>query len=963
MSYPTDLERELVILKDSQYAGADEFGDVDITKRVTNIEYIDAAPQSCLITLNARDGYFRTRGPEIRHWDRIYVELSDRMGRKTKDVFHVKKIKPVIVKGAGRSMHLVCLHESSNLYTQITSKPNQRVSGVEAFTDIMNQLNTNRMEKDPTVIVPAVPDFANKIGVFLDPTTYNDYIFEMRKVENAIDIIVQKEAQPVETGGSKEFYFFRFKSIYDHDTHTGLGHVSPQMIPQGYRPTRDSQDLTNIGKVTIEKKEIDDAPNSFISLDSNLESEKATNIIVIGNKHSDSIPTNYAQVNAEFQQFLLIRDYDPSLRYRTGARVRFNGQRYEALADIRQQSPPNVLPSQWRQIDFVPSVTPSPLTNPQYFLNFMYGYIHHGDHTKVVGFLDHNCVVQHDRFPRLFVRTRATSSFTLYQKTDMMLEDGYPPHNFTILINGTGTGDFAGSDPNGNEYANSIARYIRPGNNSLGKWYVYRAAVQDLEIIVLREGETWVYNPVTGPNGSSIRAIFDDQSRQLPLGVDNRSTGGWLEGAYDIESIPGFRTIVIWNPINKSGNISLEEHLKGHSIAVHPIDRNEDGSLAMGHASTTDFDDTENGSGVYVETNPQVDRGATCGVNFGFPWPNSRYNSPFGGINNVGEQIKLDAFDFFNMHQNLDEGRSLIGPKIRDFLAIQGIGFTERFQSLAELGILELRELDSIVGQLARQLNQDSDELHQLEGNFKHILFLVDEEYNIVEMEYTHTHNNVATPRVVSVTKYNDFRSVLGTSTFARAQQPEIFNRFNWRRVIYGGIFTSDPYDADGRYLIQAPTIQQGWNRFWLSSKLRMTFDLFRLVKPIIASNIKNILPERNIISEFIEDESITNIITAQHYVESLEPIYAFRREEWILETEARYNIQFGDPLYYKDEVFLKDTVDGRTNSVKCVAESITYMINKPKFGVGGRLRKIHAVTRFWPTDQRTFNPDTEDDN
>ena len=88
---------------------------------------------------------------------------------------------------------------------QTISKPGRRSSGLDAMTDLVNQMNTNRGSSDPDIEIVEPFNITTKIGNNLDPGTTNDYIFESIKAKTAIDEIIQREGTPTEVGGSFQF--------------------------------------------------------------------------------------------------------------------------------------------------------------------------------------------------------------------------------------------------------------------------------------------------------------------------------------------------------------------------------------------------------------------------------------------------------------------------------------------------------------------------------------------------------------------------------------------------------------------------------------------------------------------------------------------------------------------------------------------------------------------------------------
>jgi len=232
-----EVNEVLVILKDhSGDVGADVNGDFDLSGKWSVIEYENAQPQGVKITFNARDGRFLTKIPIIKKRDRIYVEIIEKNGNITKDVFHVRNIKRMRGRGKALSLIVTCPHQSENLWKKTVSfkRRGKRISGNKAIETIVNDINLNKGSKDPTIEIPTF-NTITKAGNRFDITTSNNYFFDSVKLDSAIDEIKNIEKQPVEGGGSFEPMYFRFISKYDHATGLDLDTVQVQAFEQGFQ--------------------------------------------------------------------------------------------------------------------------------------------------------------------------------------------------------------------------------------------------------------------------------------------------------------------------------------------------------------------------------------------------------------------------------------------------------------------------------------------------------------------------------------------------------------------------------------------------------------------------------------------------------------------------------------------------------------------------------------------------------
>ena len=198
-------------------------------------------------------------------------------------------------RGKGLQLILQCPHQSSNLFKQTIAKPGRRSSGKDAMNDLVNQINFNKGDSDPTVETVTPFNITDKLGNNLDEGTTNDYIFEAYKARTAIDEIIQREGTPVEVGGSFQFHYMRFKSKYDHGSGNFLDTVNLQVFQQGFMEDQ-SSDFTNIPQVTLIKPLLSSGDRAnVLSLDTDMEVEKGTNLIAIGNKAGGTYPIDYTR--------------------------------------------------------------------------------------------------------------------------------------------------------------------------------------------------------------------------------------------------------------------------------------------------------------------------------------------------------------------------------------------------------------------------------------------------------------------------------------------------------------------------------------------------------------------------------------------------------------------------------------------------------------------------------------------
>jgi len=962
-----------------------------MSNKWTVIEYDDTSPQSLVITLNAKDGRFITKGDKIQKWDRIFVATVE-------DVFWVNTIKKSRQKGRGLLLKLFCPHQSSNLVKQTISKPNRRSSGKVAMDDVFAQMNSNVGTLDPTIDNPSSFNQVTKIGVNLDDTTSNDYIFESVKAIDAINEIIEREGNPVEVGGSFEFHLFRFKSKYNHGTGMDLNVVQPQVFQQGF--IDNSGTFNNIPKVTLIKPTLASGNRAnTLELDTSLEIEKGTNLIGLGQKGSGSYKGEYARFLGAKTVFESALAWVTATDYVVGALVRFapvsttftyecildhtsnagnnpdtglgttwvlrtftipatwvtsvayiktdilehNNIAYKVLVNHTSDStnePPNT--AFWVREAFPPTKDYSPLTKDkaQYWINAMGGPKHAATNNAQTAMIDPSVIVKDELHPRTWVDAVEDDSVVLLLKTDLM-QNGLPFDGFRVLVvdpttgsGATGSGDFSGSDANGVSFAGNIAEWQDPeltNPSTTGAWVVIKETqnFDDQEVYDFEEGRSWTNNSCepTFTLGIADRHVDDDGACKFVIG-----------GA------PASR-----NTVWKKGAYRLSEYITGkfgvwfvdsQFECVHSVkwdsgnSRIDAGNEQLGQPNTnalfTELGSTT--SAVFVKSEPtDVTRTFPyfVGLNFAFPWPRTANSTPFGAVV-IGEQIDLPTFDLDNLHLTHTRIRQWFGPEVEDYFPIQSFSFLEFLREQAILDIFT------------------GANGPKREADYSMAVWLADRSDTVIIIEYTHSHNNNAFPQEGPISKQRIFRAVPGTSVFIPAQAPEILDVFDFRNVIRGGIYTKDSFDEQNRY--------KGLrSRFVGSNEIKLSVDAFRMSKPLVVTNQdepnNDELRERNIEPLKFQWEKISNYAQLKNYILAQTRISGFRVDRYPVITPGRCQVAFGDPVYYEDPEAIDETTDALPNTVKAVNFGALYTLSKGADGPGGFMRHFNLITRLWPEE------------
>ncbi|MBL4817984.1 MAG: hypothetical protein JKY15_01955 [Deltaproteobacteria bacterium] len=1009
-------------------------GDFDISDDCKVVEINDTSPIAIKIILNAPRGKYITKHAKIKKWDRIYIETTSKSGRQFKTVVHVR-IKKKDRKN-GLQLTLWCPHQTSNRLKAIVSisTPNRRISGEEAAINAVNQINSpeNKGTKDPEIVFPATFNKLKKHGSRLNDRLSNNYIAEAIPFEDFMDSIVDIEGNVPELGGSREFHYWRFQSLYNHATgldldncviqiaeqgfqdnlHTsraiskvssgalasikvvnggegyssapavtilgrgtgaaatavltggkvtsitvdtpGTGYTTPPEITLTASPT---EAFTSTPNVTLKKSALNDYTSNTLELDSNEEPEEATNIIVICDKNSgDFLGNAYAKFQGAKDAFRLTKLWEQDKSYLKGILLKHNNLTYEAKSDHSSTAGqnPSVATTLWIQrfftkavdwvtatsytiydiikvgdiayealqshtsssgnkpandsfwvrINFVPTTDYSPQTkgNAQYWINALGGYVDANTNNGKTAYIDHNSIIKDKNHPRTDVDGVYLDSASIPVHLKKLIGGTrYPIDGLRILVNGVGLNDFAAIDDNGLIFDNTIAVFRDPqGLGTTGVWFVlehWGAATNDDEVYDYEKGDSWTYNHcLTG------------------LNLDGTCTGArsgvWSLGAY---TIIGAAAVFQAN---------------GQFDCVHPVKFDVGaGRVAVGNSKISE-DDVDSNSAVFIQFEPDTaDSKKIAGLNWTAMMPRNENFIPYNTVT-IGEKISLSVIDFLNKHKTHLGKKEWFGPGVEDYMDIQGFAF---FQKIDEV----------FLGLLPRPT-----------GNYKMLIWLVDENDNKITIDYLQKKRGSATPLTASLGKRKIQHSVPGISTFIRANEPEVLEIFDFEKVRRGGIETAESFDQDDRFrtFLTDPN-PLNLSRFTGSSELTLSIDGFRLTKPLVVTNVddENNKPDRNIPSELISAPDVVSYSQAKNLVRNLVPILNHEKDEFPIVKKFSNDVGWGDSVYYEDSEAVDDTTDGKANTIKMVVDNNFISISKGGDGAPGGFRQTeHLINRVW---------------
>lgn len=984
----TPYTEVLVILKRAGQA------DVDLSQAWSTIEYEDAAPQSCKITLNAAFGRFLTIAPIIVKYDKIFVRITDARDNVIEDVFQVRKIKRGRKSGKNKQITLFCPHQSENLWKRTVSLTARRTSGFDALNQLADILNLpqNKGTNDPDVEVPTPFNITTKKGNNLDPNTSNNYIFEAVKLQTAIDEIIDVEQQPIEGGGSFEAVFVRFKSKYDHSapSDADLNTVQLQAFQQGFQ--NNGGVFSNIPNVTLIHQPLNSTatpPTNILTLDSDEDPELATNIHVIADQNSGTYPVDWSQFQGAKDVFNNAKEWDGnSVFYEYGSFVSYLGLRYESIIDHTSSggNPPSTSPTLWIQrtftqpaiwtfgnpyavndlvrrlniswkciqahtanntneppnsafwtrVFYAPAVDYSPLTkaNTQLWVNALAGskYADGGGADTNAGRV---CAVDANVIVKdaLHPRTfvRQVTDNPANIPTKNLVAGVDIPDGYRVLAIDPATGTAPVSGPWG------------PGNVDRNNLAFGGNILEFLDPDLDGTGEWVVFKATTAGDDQEV---FDWEEAEpwvnnpcnptFTAGVPDRYVDNAGACVFTVGGAPAPRSTV-W----VKGSYAIQQVPLVGQFGVFFVNR----QMECAHSIKWDFtnhhvdmgtakiiaDDTAGDSAVFVKSAPTLVQGGTD-------------QNPFYLGVNIHALNPLTGQDDAVFPGSGAAGSDIALPTF-DFnnMFRDHFGVASWFGPQSE----DFLPIQKFAFWLQFLLTRSAvlGLVNLTEGDFEFGIWLADRRDNVRVIK------NLTQPRKEGVFPQEGalpgepYFGVPGASTVFSAAEPETVDAFDPREFIIGGIYTRDSFDKQGRYLgIKS--------RFQTATELEMRLDGYRMTKPLMVTNadVLQDKPTRNIGTQFVKKQSIVSYAQAKNLVLGLDKIFNFERRAFQEDTGGRCDIAFGDSVYYTDSETISDTTDSLANTIKGVNRKNVMSLSKGKNGPGGFTNKFELVTRIWPT-------------
>ena len=873
--------------EDASWAQTNITADVREIPRFTDTSDSQINTAELIVTAN-RGKYISASGLKIVHGDRIEIQATDGDGGIYTRFFEIIRRIPIKTKGRGTTMRLVMEGIERHFQKIFYAKPHDFTTPKDVVTDIVNSYNDNKGTKLPTVTI-GTNELPDKGG----PYRY-DFALNEDTCWNRLYEVIESMGAAGTSGGVLDFYEAHWTTPTENTLTlniTSSGSTGSSVVV--------NSDNVNTGEE-----------------DGGLDEPEATVLNAWGGTEDGSLPVEFSKfksrqillptVNADDSQFAA---WASSQRpYPQGAIVTYNSSVWVSDIDNNNDTPgtnwtlltpetyyggtvnaltgsSNIEYSPWthnkaahiRNSGADPSAT-----------NWSFGG------TAQSSMWDINVIVNDDTTFCVDVDLASTTSnvstFWLYGATVAGLYDG-----LTVLVNGTGTGDFAGKD-------NKIMEYNE------GAWRVKYEPVTDLLCAVYDKAKTYKYN---GSSWVDITTEVGGNWCFHPYESIGQAEGVFLDADTGNEYLgnnigSAVKVTYKWTP-----DAAWAEQLRSNLFDL----------LNVNWATDEDF------------------WKAGAWFNLRFPYPINTYNGITAGAvgdtygGSLSETI-VPSLDTRNMHLTPNGKRGF--NKGSDS---ESLGPLSSLDFFIKLDFYSTATLQAI-----------------FQGNFKMRCGLIDSSDHVVYQDFTVSHNqnwqSVKLP-LSGFQIYRGRRPRFDSGFIADIFPPKGIptdEQFEWRHVKGIVIQTQDSYDDAGRYIAGGGnfgiTNVQGWTG---GVTLDMYIDALRFTKPLLYNT--GIVSDKPKGTEFLQKVDIGNYEQLKMETQSELEKKQFPLVQYDVQTTGRFDIDYGDSFFLEDDeiIYIDSTLQSgeTTTKAKLVAKYIEYSITKPDNGEGGFLRRIRGVRRF----------------
>lgn len=607
---------------------------VDITNFVQFVKWKESGSgqiRNMTLALDARNGQFITTDsggttPIIDEFDLIQISITDEDGTPFTANYEVDKLRPVDTTQRGTVLDVECLGPEQHLirfpFTKQTRRRDQADSAFNVSSDIVQIYNDRKADAQPTI-----SDHNITIANTLPQFTANHYPFNFTQmpVYEGLKYIVDRVGSSVAAGGGGDFWEFGFRRNPANENDLKFFAVISGTPDSGVIIT-DANDV-NPGEE-----------------EGGIESTLATVHATWGADGFGTLPAQVGQFRDALTAWAALPDYINGVTYPVDSIVRRRNTGPDSQGDelhFKANKTTSIAPPflevdnvDWDSYNFLDFLT-NEIGIPGEYSPFTNGRVDdwRNSGANVEGSLmndpplptslyvwDMNQVVFDGTFFRTWVDVRATSPAAI--PTEYLYNGTDPPRGFRVLVDGTGSGDFAGFD-------NEIVEFDSFNN----EWRIFRSTSDDEFVCV------------------------DDEAR-----IYKKQAGAWIDDSNNNESNDVYHPV--FNIINTLGHNN----------------KNNGAGGTFGDFSAVEYEFRYSQSDVTSLNSRVYYRAGAC-INLKAPFPPNSFNgrtigSVFGSDSTVREPV---TFDTNNLEFSPDGARGYNQTRADELGPLDGIKFMTRF--------------------------------------------------------------------------------------------------------------------------------------------------------------------------------------------------------------------------------------------------------------------------------------------
>lgn len=943
------------------------------------------------VVVSAKGGKHITSGDKFDKYDRIHITLTDLGSNTYSRFFEIVELIPSQTKGEGSILTLRCV--GTEYHTQVIhyARRDWFQSAYEVVEHIGDAYNDNRGSRQPVLYFNGTAySTSNAYGNDLPKYTNNHYEFGSAEDScyNRMFDITTLLGGAVTNGGVGDF----FELGFDTPTVTDIdlaAFTSGARTWDGNDPTNDASGvvITNTTNINVSEQE------------GGILNPTGTKSAAWGSPVHGSLPLGTAKYRAHELEFAYRPKWRTAIPYKVGAKVidESTGYHYECIiAHTSGTFATDLAALKWEEItmysefgntvqysewtddkaklwanagadpDSVTSI-PAWATSTAYTIGDLVTsggnqYVAVQKHTSGTfasdlsankweqvdealkgngaAFFDINTTVRDDG---IMFRTWVNEVIgdTNYDTiNDASLANEYL-HNTTSKnpighrVLNISNSSFAGNDPRGKPYIDSVLEYRSnpDSDEDSGEFYVLHeqptSALDKMQVFDIKDRKIWEWD--------------DGTSKWLDKTTDgiyrnDENAHAW-KSIYNIQGSDPRPITVSTRPFNNTAN-EWDTNIRSAVEVCYEFDATSILSdLVLG------INDTKKGAW----------------LNFGFPFPVSKYNS-----------ISEEVGDVYGGGTNEDNaGANMTMPSLLDtqnmtWTSDGKIGFnhttSEELGPIASMAFNFRLAINSSVGT-------------KLGGRSTVRCWMYDTHDNIVFQDF----EVKFTDHIGAGKGFQPVNLAMGGFNIYRGRQPlnhakrvgqvagitipiqELDNQdvFRFHQIKYIGFQVQDFYDEEGRFTPQnnIMDMDNGTGAFASAGgTIRMAIDGFHFKKVLLAitgqPSVQNIEPT------FLQRPNIISYLQLKNEVNSQLEIEQFRHKEFNFQTSGNniFDIRFGDTFFLKNTELVDDADytesslgagDGTANHTRLVAKRIEYHLTKPTSGPGGITRSIKGIKRF----------------